>query len=417
MAKKDELNLNKKNKEVKLSRHGFTPFQKLLMLFGGAIILASLILIVCGLIGDYVFIPNNVFENANDALTSAFGFGLTLTWLGVFLLIIGAIVIAITLMLSSNTEEREAEKELRKSERLSALKQARKEMVVDVNVTTAATRATEPSSLPAKEEVKVVEEPTPKPVDKEEVKVVDEPTPKPVKEEPKVVVPPPKIEVNLYDEFVKDIKSHQDKDRSEFSDTLLNTNKEVFGVKSKDIKFLARKYKDIDFTNFDLNSIYEVTLLYFIISIKRIKETKDKLRFYTNNAHLIDTWAIPDSVATILKQASFEDALNLISYENEYVVRLGYVLMLHYTKDRAYTQKTLNSFKNDSRYYVQMAEGWVLSTLFVYDFDVAYDWAQNNPQLNEIILVGIQKGIDSTRTTLIQKSKLKELREKIRSNK
>ena len=157
MAKKDELNLNKAKKEVKLSRYGFTPRQKIFMYIGGACILAALILIVCGLIGDYAFFPNNVLKNASSAMSSALGFGLTLTWLGVFFLLLGAVIIAVTLMFSSNTEERETEKQLRKAERLSALKQARKDMVVDVNATTAA----ETDTTIITEDVKVVTD-TPK---------------------------------------------------------------------------------------------------------------------------------------------------------------------------------------------------------------------------------------------------------------
>ena len=111
MAQREEVNINVTKKPVHLSRRGFTYYQILLMYIGVGCLVAALTLLILGLIGDYVFLPNNPLKDANDAMASACG-GLTLTWLGVAFLLLGALIVAITLALSENVEERETEKEL-----------------------------------------------------------------------------------------------------------------------------------------------------------------------------------------------------------------------------------------------------------------------------------------------------------------
>ena len=140
--KKDELNLNKSSKTLKLYK-GFTAKQFIFFIAGIIVFVAGLVCTVLGLIGDYAFIPNNIFEGANDYLAGQLG-GITLTWLGVILVVIGGLVIALSLNFSSHTEEREKEKEERRKERIRSFKEAReKDVVIDISATSASETSTE----------------------------------------------------------------------------------------------------------------------------------------------------------------------------------------------------------------------------------------------------------------------------------
>lgn len=218
-----------------------------------------------------------------------------------------------------------------------------------------------------------------------------------------------------YEDFLTDLKTHYDEKRSLFNQKILKTSKEVLGLTTKEIKDLAKKYKDISFDSFDLDRVYEVTLLYFLVSINRLETIEEKIKFYKDNVVLIDTRAITDTIAPYLKDASFEDALNLISNDDEFIIRLGCVLMLNHSKDGEHTRKILNSLKFDTRDNVRNAEGRLMSYLFMYDFDVTYNWAQSNYELDEITLIGIQKGIDSHRISEENKNKLRQLRKQLKS--
>lgn len=131
---KEEITLTAKNaKMIK----GFTIKQFIFLIFGIILMLGGIAFLVCGLIGDYGNFYNNPFESVSQNMVAFFHFGMTLTWFGVFLLLFGSLVFALSLSFSSKTEEREKEKEARKNERMKAFKEARKDIVIDIEQTSA----------------------------------------------------------------------------------------------------------------------------------------------------------------------------------------------------------------------------------------------------------------------------------------
>ena len=133
--KNKELNLTKKEKNIHFYKGGFTLGQLFVLVIGASAMLCGLLLIIFGMIGEYVFIPINVFKEANEAISNAVGFGLNLLWIGVIVLLIGSVVVALSLNISSHVEEREKEKKLRKNERILAFKEARKENNITIDTT------------------------------------------------------------------------------------------------------------------------------------------------------------------------------------------------------------------------------------------------------------------------------------------
>ena len=184
----------------------------------------------------------------------------------------------------------------------------------------------------------------------------------------------------------------------------------------KEIKDIAKVFSNISFIDFDLNSIYEVTFLYFYISLKREKELGKQLVFIKNNIKYVDSWGIVDSTFQLLNKPSLKILEDLTKSKNLFIRRYGYVSMLNYSKNNALTDKIINLLKEDDEYYVNMAEGWVLSYLLIYDFDQTYNFLLNNLNLLSIKKIGIQKAIDSFRVSDENKNKLRELRKKQNKN-
>ena len=219
-----------------------------------------------------------------------------------------------------------------------------------------------------------------------------------------------------YQEFISYLSKYKNEKRAIFSKNILKTNKDVLGLKMKEIKDIAKVFSDISFIDFDLNSIYEVTFLYFYISLKREKELGKQLVFIKNNIKYVDSWGIVDSTFQLLNKPSFKILEDLTRSKNLFIRRYGYVSMLNYSKNNALTDNILNLLKEDDEYYVNMAEGWVLSYLLIYDFDKTYNFLLNNLNLSSIKKIGIQKAIDSFRVSDENKNKLRELRKKQNKN-
>jgi heme/copper-type cytochrome/quinol oxidase subunit 2 len=93
-------------------------------------------MLVFGLIGDYGDFANNFFADANAHLIALFHFGMSMTWFGVFLILLGALIIALALNFAARSEEREKEREVRRQERLKAFGDASNNLAIDIEQTT-----------------------------------------------------------------------------------------------------------------------------------------------------------------------------------------------------------------------------------------------------------------------------------------
>ncbi len=99
---------------------GRTIGQSAALSIGLLFLFVGLVLTILGLIGDYG--PNNnPFQSVNTGMASALKFGLTLTWLGVALLLVGALIFSLALNVITKSEERNEEKQSRRKQRLEAI--------------------------------------------------------------------------------------------------------------------------------------------------------------------------------------------------------------------------------------------------------------------------------------------------------
>lgn len=217
-----------------------------------------------------------------------------------------------------------------------------------------------------------------------------------------------------YKDFLKILDGYKNENKALFSKRILNTNLKCLGIMTPQLKELAKTYKDISFENFAFDEVYEVVFLYFYISLSRLTKLEDQIDFIYKNFQYIDTWSITDQTVQLLRKPNIETFINLIKEEELYLKRYGYVGLLKYSKDE-YFDKVIKIFKKDERYYVNMAEGWLLSYLFINCFEKTIKFVENNSDLKEISLIGIQKAIDSRRINDEQRAILRDLRSKIKN--
>ena len=220
-----------------------------------------------------------------------------------------------------------------------------------------------------------------------------------------------------YNDLLIDLEKLKNEKNILFSKKILNTKLDLFGLKTKQVLEVAKKYKDIDVSTFELDKYYEVNYLYFYIYLKKNKNIDDQINFLIANRSHLENWAIVDGTSKLLVHFKLKDSKKFLKFNDEFIVRYPYICMLKFTKNLQNLNEIFSYLKNDDRYYVKMGEGWLLSYCFINHFNETYKYYENTTIDKSILLIGIQKAIDSFRVSEENKLKLKELRRTLRSDK
>lgn len=203
-----------------------------------------------------------------------------------------------------------------------------------------------------------------------------------------------------------------------FEKRILNTNYDVLGISAVLLNKLAKNdcVLNYEFSKEEIVSSYEKTYLYLASNLYKKRQSIDEqVSFLYDNFECIDSWAFTDSLVNYLEKASLNTAKEFLSSKEIFLRRFGYVLLLRFCKSKENQTYIFSTFDNDERYYVFMAEAWLLSYCFIYYFDDTYNFVLNSSFSNQIKIKGIQKAIESRRVSTNNKEKLKNLRKKLRS--
>lgn len=220
-----------------------------------------------------------------------------------------------------------------------------------------------------------------------------------------------------YNDLLIDLEKLKNEKNILFSKKILNTKLDLFGLKTKQVLEIAKKYKDIDVSTFELDKYYEVNYLYFYIYLKKNKNIDDQINFLIANRSHLENWAIVDGTSKLLVDFKLNDSKKFLKFNDEFIVRYPYICMLKFAKNLQNLNEIFSYLKNDDRYYIKMGEGWLLSYCFINHFDETYKYYENTTIDKSILLIGIQKAIDSFRVSEENKLKLKELRRTLRNDK
>lgn len=124
--------LNKKTEKLVL---GFSVKQLVWFIIGILISINALIFLVLGLITDYASIPGNIISTPNQGMINALG-GIDFKWFGVMTFVLGTLIYSLVLSFASKNEDREKEREARREQRLKAMEEQDKGIVLNYEEST-----------------------------------------------------------------------------------------------------------------------------------------------------------------------------------------------------------------------------------------------------------------------------------------
>lgn len=202
---------------------------------------------------------------------------------------------------------------------------------------------------------------------------------------------------------------------------IINTKNTIIGVRTADMKALAKKYAKIDLegTILALKSQYfEENLLYGLL----IGQNKDIERCYDMLIGFlprIDNWAVCDQTCASLKAFEkdkdnkyFDKFLNLSNSNNEFYARVGIImLMTYYLKPECIDSIFENLLQiNNHEYYVDMAVAWLVSVAFVKFEKQTIELLKSKKLQKRVQNKSICKIRDSFRVDLHKKEQIKQYR-------
>ena len=195
---------------------------------------------------------------------------------------------------------------------------------------------------------------------------------------------------------------------------------------------LGNKYvtKDVDKLNkelikrkIDVSFLKDIILIkqeyhrtYFQVSLGLLDNIDDQLHFIEDNFDKLNDWWHVDQLEQFISknltfEIAFSRALKYINSDHEFTRRWGYVIFMpKLVKDKSRYKDLFKLFKNDDKYYVIMAEAWLISYLGIYYPEDTLEYLKNKPLDYHIVGKGIQKICDSFRISDEYKSKFKEIR-------
>lgn len=157
---------------------------------------------------------------------------------------------------------------------------------------------------------------------------------------------------------------------------LIFTQSEIAGVSVPDLRIISREICKGNFRSFFEcadSTLYEVNFIRGLV-LGYGKLTDDELKAYLIRfSQMIDNWAVCDCCASTFKIIGknpdyyYPLTQNFIESSQEFVVRLGVVILMNFFINDVYIDRAIESFdkiKSD-QYYVQMGVAWALSVCFV----------------------------------------------------
>ena len=159
---------------------------------------------------------------------------------------------------------------------------------------------------------------------------------------------------------------------------------------------------------------------YFQVSLAYCKTTEAQFQFIEENEDLLRDWWHVDQLTQFIKKPvdfsfAYEKAREYVVSPKPFTRRWGYVLFLTgLQKDATHTEDILRLMHDDDEYYVQMAQGWLICDLAVFNPEAVYDFMKESTLHYNILGKAIQKISDSFRFTQEQKERFRALRERWR---
>lgn len=214
---------------------------------------------------------------------------------------------------------------------------------------------------------------------------------------------------------------------AEFNKRIVKTEGAVMGVRTPDLRLVAKKSaknaeaEEISRLLTEVNpDIYEEVLLAgLIINYARLDDL-EKLELTKKFLTLADNWAHIDMFAEKQRRKYDRDlwrgySLSCLQSKDEFVVRYGVINLMSNYLDDEYLKRTLTEVRavKHSGYYVKMGLAWLYATAAAYDFDMVIAELADNDIDGWVKRKAYTKMIESYRITPAQKVLIREARAKL----
>jgi len=209
-------------------------------------------------------------------------------------------------------------------------------------------------------------------------------------------------------EFTKYLETLARPEKVNWTKNILNTNMEVLAIKTPDLVLMAKEIRHgnyFSFLDLDINNYYEDTVINgnLICKIKDFCVLKEYLDIYSKK---VDNWSSCDLLKFNVKNNE-ENFFNLsIEYSNSklpFVRRIGMYILFKFIDNDYYIDKVydmLNKFYNETEYYVNMMNAWLVCELFIKRRDKTIKFLENNMLNKFTINKAISKCRDSFRVSI-----------------
>ncbi len=206
-----------------------------------------------------------------------------------------------------------------------------------------------------------------------------------------------------------------------FTKKIVNSQSEIIGVKTIEIKKLAKLISNQDYLTYlktaTLN-FYEEKLLYgFVLGYSKLS-LQNFLFYLEKYLKVIDSWALVDSPITVMKIIEknktelFEYLIKNLTHVNPYGVRFSIVAFFKFYLTEQYIAEVLKIYESiqSKEYYINIALAWGICEILIKFYNKGISllkkftlnkWVQNK---------AIQKACESFRISSEQKEFLKTLK-------
>lgn len=223
-----------------------------------------------------------------------------------------------------------------------------------------------------------------------------------------------------YNKLIKYLDSISEDKYKKFSEKLVFTKYIIKGIRIPILRKIAREINKTDIMSFldnFLANFLEEVMLYGIV-ISYIKDYDTWIKYFDKFILYIDNWSICDACISSMKivkenkKIVYEKIKIYLQSNEEFIIRVGLILLLDYYIDDDYIDDIFIVIDNidSDKYYVNMAIAWLVSICFVKYRDKTIRYLNKN-NLNKFTYnKSIQKMIESFRVSNDDKDMLRQMK-------
>ena len=206
-----------------------------------------------------------------------------------------------------------------------------------------------------------------------------------------------------YLELEEYLLSYQNLSYALFTQKITPTKYPIIGInlplQSKISDKISKGYSTKFIDNLKIKYLEELNIKGFVLTKLEEKELDKRLDKYV---YQIDNWSTCDSFCARLKYPKSEE---------EFVIRVGLVLLLNYYVEEKYIKEILLEVSKikSNKYYVNMAMAWLVAECYIKEKNLVLPFIQNNSLNTFTRKKIISKLCDSYRISDYEKVMLKNL--------